>query len=78
MVTDEMIEAALDAAWVPCAAQMPQEGVEVLVWHAPIRERLLARWNGVEWFETWSGDVLDCDGTTHWTPLPAPPGTFER
>lgn len=63
-------EAALAAAWVPCAERMPERETEVLVAVWPsvyIAEREDGEWWAVDRMPSAIG------GVTHWMPLPAPP-----
>jgi len=63
-------DAALAAAWVPCAERMPEDCVEVLVAVWPsvyIAEREDGEWWAVDRMPSAIG------GVTHWMPLPAPP-----
>jgi hypothetical protein len=58
-------DAALAAAWVPCAERMPEER-RVLTWNGRCVETV--------WYDPeTTADTWSDEGVTHWMPLPAPP-----
>ena len=58
--------------WIPCSERMPEEDVDIWVWHKSYHKPLLAYYADELFIEIGSGDWLE---VSHYHPLiaPAPP-----
>jgi hypothetical protein len=67
--------------WIPVSEQLPDEGVNVLVWLAD-RARAVVAYRRDKWWDGTDEELNfhsytktdDAEAPTHWMPLPEPPG----
>ncbi len=79
MIDNMEIKANLDG-WIPCSERMPESFDTILLailskngYGEPAYYVTIGGMKNGTGFESFTGDILECEKVTHWMPLPEPP-----